>query len=125
MQLIIQNAWVQETGLNANAPSSSTATAIRESVTPPYENRPTGNSVIKVIKHDDMGEFLVWPETPKRKGKRTTERYPFAITSEKYKLMFQNNLTEKRKAEEEKEERKRKREEKKRKLETKKLFEHH
>ena len=72
-----------------------------------------------MAKHDHLGEFLVWPETPKRKGKRNTERFPFAITSEKYKLMFQNKLIAKRKAEEEKEERKRKREEKKEKPESK------
>ncbi|KAJ9594626.1 hypothetical protein L9F63_027394 [Diploptera punctata] len=60
-----------------------------------------------------MGEFLVWPETPKRKGKRQTEIHPFAITSDRYKDMFEKKKEEKRKIEEQKEERKRKREEKK------------
>jgi hypothetical protein len=30
--------------------------------------------VIKVVQAESMNEFLVWPETPKRKGKRQIER---------------------------------------------------
>ena len=46
-----------------------------------------------------MGEFLAWPETPKRKGKRKIERHPFAITSEKYKNMQKRKREEKEDAE--------------------------
>lgn len=55
-----------------------------------------------------MGEFLVWPETPKRKGKRQIERRPFAITSEKYKNMQKRKREEKEDAERKNEERKKK-----------------
>ena len=35
------------------------------------------NSIAKATNKKLMGEFLAWPETPKRKGKRQIERYPF------------------------------------------------
>jgi hypothetical protein len=34
-------------------------------------------------------EFLVWPDTPKCKGKRQVERQPFAVTSGKFQEMFE------------------------------------
>ena len=33
--------------------------------------------VIKVVQTEGMKEFLVWPDTPKRKGKRQMERQPY------------------------------------------------
>jgi hypothetical protein len=36
-----------------------------------------------------MKEFLVWPDTPKRMGKRQMEREPYAITSRRYQQMFE------------------------------------
>lgn len=43
-------------------------------MTPSNSEHSTGNSEVRpsvkrVVKHDQMGEFLVWPATPKRKGK--------------------------------------------------------
>jgi hypothetical protein len=66
-----------------------------------------------------MKEFLVWPDTPKRMGKRQMERQPYTITSRTDQEMFEKKKLVKRRAEEEKEARKRKRiqaEEKKDKL---------
>lgn len=63
----------------------------------------------KIISNSDFGNFLVMPKTPERKGKRVTERFPFAITSEKYKDMFKKKNDKKQKLEEEKAERKKKR----------------
>jgi hypothetical protein len=36
-----------------------------------------------------MSEFLVWPGTPRCKGKRQVKKEPFAITSGKYKEVFE------------------------------------
>ena len=56
-----------------------------------------------------MKVFLVWPDTPKRKGKRQMERQPYAITSRRYQEVFEKKKLAKCTAEEEKEVRKRKR----------------
>jgi hypothetical protein len=45
------------------------------------------SSVARVVRTEHMSEFLVWPNTPKRKGKRLVDRQPFAVTSEKYQEM--------------------------------------
>jgi hypothetical protein len=66
------------------------------------------SSVIKVVQTEHMKEFLVWPDTPKRKGKRQMERQPYAITSKRYQEMFEKKKLAKRRAEEEKEARKQK-----------------
>ena len=65
--------------------------------------------VIKVVKIEGMKEFLVWPDTPKRKGKRQLERQPYAITSRRYQEVFEKKKLAKRREGEEKEARKRKR----------------
>jgi hypothetical protein len=67
------------------------------------------SSVVKVVKTEHMKEFLVWPDTPKRKGKRQMDRQPYAITSRRYQEMLEKKKLAKRRAEEEKEARKRKR----------------
>lgn len=59
-----------------------------------------------------FGQYLTVPESPKRKGKRNIERYPFAITSRRYQEMFEKKKELKEREENEKKERKRKREEK-------------
>jgi len=64
--------------------------------------------VIKVVQTEDMKEFLVWPDTPKCKGKRQMEKQPYAITSRRYQEVFEKKKLAKRRAEEEKEARKRK-----------------
>jgi len=64
--------------------------------------------VIKVVQTEGMKEFLVWPDTPKCKGKRQMERQPYAITSRRYQEVFEKKKLAKRRAEEEKEARKRK-----------------
>jgi hypothetical protein len=45
----------------------------------------TASSVARVVSTEYMSEFLVWPDTPKHKGKRQVETQPFAITSGKIK----------------------------------------
>jgi hypothetical protein len=41
--------------------------------------------------------ILVWPETPKCKGKRQTEeRQPFALTYGKYREVFERNFLARR-----------------------------
>jgi hypothetical protein len=44
--------------------------------------------VINVVQTEGMKEFLVWPDTPKHKGKRQMERQPHAITSRRYEEVF-------------------------------------
>ncbi|KAG5876032.1 hypothetical protein JTB14_002973 [Gonioctena quinquepunctata] len=34
-----------------------------------------------------MGDYLAWPVSPTRKGKRETERFPFAITAKRLQKM--------------------------------------
>ena len=58
--------------------------------------------VIKVVKIEGMKEFLVWPDTPKCKGKRQMERQLYVITSRRYQEVFQKKKLAKRRAEEEK-----------------------
>jgi hypothetical protein len=55
--------------------------------------------VIKVVQTEGMKEFLVWPDTPKRKGKRQMERQPYAITSRRYQEVFEKKKLAKRRAE--------------------------
>jgi hypothetical protein len=38
-----------------------------------------------------MNDFCMWPDTHKCKGKRQSERQPFAVTSEKYREMNEKN----------------------------------
>jgi hypothetical protein len=57
--------------------------------------------VIKVIQTEGMKEFLVWPDTPKRKGKRRMERQTYAITSRRYQEVLEKKKHAKRRAEEE------------------------
>ena len=64
--------------------------------------------VIKVVQTEGMKEFLVWPDTPKCKGKGQMERQPYAITSRRYQEVFEKKKLAKSRAEEEKETRKRK-----------------
>ena len=65
--------------------------------------------VIKVVQTEGTKEFLVWPDTPKRKGKRQMKRQPYAITSRRYQEVFEKKKFAKHRAEEEKEARKQKR----------------
>jgi len=71
------------------------------------QSRSSANSkvscVIKVFQTEDMKEFLVWPEIPKRKGKRQMERQPYAITSRRYQEVFEKKKLAKCKEEKEKE----------------------
>lgn len=67
----------------------------------------------KIISNSQFAPFLTMPKTPERKGKRHTVRFPYAITSDKYRAMF-NEQKEKKESELKiKEERKRVREENK------------
>jgi len=56
--------------------------------------------VIKVVQTEGMKGFLVWPDTPKRKGKRQMERPPYAITSRRNQEVFEKKKLAKRRAEE-------------------------
>jgi len=58
--------------------------------------------VIKVVQTEGMKEFLVWPDTPKCKGKRQMERQLYVITSKRYQEVFEKKKLAKRRAEEEK-----------------------
>lgn len=81
--------------------------------TPAKQQLSVESPAFKVVNNNSsFGKYLVWPKTPERKGKRETERFPYAITSEKYKKMFKAKNEKKRKIEEEKIERKKKRDEK-------------
>jgi len=51
--------------------------------------RSTALGVARIVHIESMNDFLMWPYTPKHKGKRQTERHPIEITSEKYKYMFE------------------------------------
>lgn len=58
-----------------------------------------------------LRDHLQWPEAPRRKGLRTTERLPFVISSKKYQDILEEKARKKAEEEAQKEERKRKREE--------------
>jgi hypothetical protein len=57
---------------------------------------------IKVVQTEGMTVLLVWPDTPKRKGKRQMEKQPYAITSRKYQEEFEKKKLAKRRAEKKK-----------------------
>ncbi|KAJ4440415.1 hypothetical protein ANN_08556, partial [Periplaneta americana] len=57
-----------------------------------------------------LEDCLIWPETPKRKNIRKTERMPYVLTSKKWRALFRNKEEKKAEEERKKEERKRKRE---------------
>lgn len=65
----------------------------------------------KIISNSPFAPFLTMPKTPERKGKRNTVRFPYAITSDKYRAMFNEQKEKKESALKMKEERKRVREE--------------
>ncbi|CAH2011139.1 unnamed protein product [Acanthoscelides obtectus] len=65
-----------------------------------------------IVTNNLLGSFLESPPAPARKGKRNIERFPFAITSERYQEMFRKKEVLKKQQEEEKENRKRKKQEK-------------
>lgn len=69
---------------------------------------PAANTSTTQTQRTQLGDYLVWPESPKRKGKRQIERLPFAITSQKYKEMLESKNAAKLQAEQEKERRKKK-----------------
>lgn len=60
-----------------------------------------------------LSDILLWPDTPKRKGKKQTERAPFVVTSQQWRALYEEKEAKKKEAEKEKLDRKRKREEKK------------
>ena len=60
----------------------------------------------KVFKISPLQSCLVWPVTPERKGKRSTERIPYVISSESWQNIQQTKAEKKRKIEMEKEDRK-------------------
>jgi hypothetical protein len=66
-------------------------------------------------------DYLVWPESPIRKGNRNSERMPFVLTSEQWKNLQAEKREKKNNTEKEKEERKRKRRQKKEENELEKL----
>lgn len=66
-------------------------------------------------------DYLVWPESPIRKGNRNSERMPFVLTSEQWKNLQAEKREKKNNTEKEKEERKRKRIQKKEENELEKL----
>lgn len=70
--------------------------------------------------NSSLSEVLLWPETPKRKGKKQTERVPFVISSKQWRALYEEKENKKIKLEQEKEQRKRKREENKMEAEKKK-----
>jgi hypothetical protein len=51
------------------------------------------SSVARVVSTEYMSEFLVWPDTPKCKGKRCVVRQPCAITSGKIKRCLRRSKT--------------------------------
>jgi hypothetical protein len=69
------------------------------------------SSVARVVSTEHISEFLVWAETPKRKGNRPVKRQPFAVTSGQYQEAFEKKHLAKAAEEEKKLGRKRKREE--------------
>ncbi|KAK4882603.1 hypothetical protein RN001_005922 [Aquatica leii] len=63
-----------------------------------------------LVKSPFIGDYLTLPEPPKRKGKRNTERLPFAITSQKFQDMHEKKKKFELEKERDKAEKKRKRE---------------
>ncbi|KAI4468159.1 hypothetical protein MML48_2g00017945 [Holotrichia oblita] len=72
---------------------------------------PGETATVQIYRPSNISDYLVWPESPKRKGKRQTDRLPFALTSQKYKEMLEAKNEAKLNAEKEKERKKREREE--------------
>jgi len=60
--------------------------------------------VIKGVQTEGLKDFLVWPDIPKRKGKRQMERRSYAIISRRYNEAFEKKKLAKRRAEKKKQE---------------------
>ncbi|KAG5877997.1 hypothetical protein JTB14_033646 [Gonioctena quinquepunctata] len=55
---------------------------LKENPSTPLSVNLSGNDTkLNVVKSELMGDYLAWPVSPTRKGKRETERFPFAITA--------------------------------------------
>ncbi|XP_031359109.1 eukaryotic translation initiation factor 5B-like [Photinus pyralis] len=59
-------------------------------------------AVVDVANNVSIAEFLDWPDSPKRKGKRETERLPYAVTCNKYQEMLAEKRAKKKEEEEQK-----------------------
>lgn len=81
---------------------------------------PEKSPSFKIISNVLLGNYLTLPKTPERKGKKNTTRFPFAVTSDKYKIMFKEQKKQKDLTIKLKEERKKTREQSKITKETKK-----
>lgn len=96
---------------------SSEITEVNESnesvINPPLEKDHEEELSTNDPSNVSLKEYLVWPESPARKGNRNSERIPFVLTSEQWKKIQSEKREKKSLAEKQKEERKRKRLEKK------------
>ncbi|KAF6208024.1 hypothetical protein GE061_016473 [Apolygus lucorum] len=61
--------------------------------------------VLKKTKHGPIEEWLVWPKTPEKKGKRIQKMMPYVITSESWKAEKKEEIERKEEARKAKEER--------------------
>ena len=73
----------------------------------------TNEDVASTSNNKTIGDYILWPQTPERKGKRNVTRMPFVLTSSKWKDMQTEKQEKKEEVEQKKQERKRKREQQK------------
>lgn len=86
---------------------------VLKTITNTIPTKENESPTLKIVNNSLLGNFLISPKTPERKGKRDVERLPFAVTSDRYKEMLKAKREQKRKIEEGKTERKRRKQEKK------------
>lgn len=89
------------------------STSLRATQTNDNTDNVVNSPAYKVVSNNLFQRFLTLPKTPERKGKKTTVKMPFAITSDKYRAMFQEQKQKKEMEMKTKEERKKTREENK------------
>lgn len=103
---------------------SSTSRTDQPTSSNSLDNKPSGSGLTSKQSSStsptcvDLNQYLLWPKTPERKGKRQTEKIPYVVTSSGWKKIFDDKNQIKLENQKKKEENKTKREEnKKKKLE--------
>lgn len=71
---------------------------------------PLPSNVVEIVQSELLGNYLIRPDAPQRKGIKNIERFPFAITAKKYQMMFEKKRALQEIAERKKEENRKKRE---------------
>lgn len=77
------------------------------------EGEPHDTAIASTSETQRLGDILMWPHSPKRKGKRQAERMPYVVTSKRWKAIMDEKDKKREEEARQKKERKRERDDRK------------